>query len=125
MDSAAVEPIHALGPIEFDRQNVAYFATCRCGERFGPVLTAGMLHGAFDQHREARCHNREGIHTLPMNRGVNRVPFSGVAIRLAYLCPYVLGFLLEVHGRSICFHSLQHEKVANLTGRGKPNALSN
>jgi len=48
------DPTHALGPIELDRASIAYYATCRCGQRFGPMSTAGMLHAAFAKHRDVR-----------------------------------------------------------------------
>ena len=44
-------PVHRLGPLEFDRADLAYYATCRCGQRFGPLGSVTRVQAAFNQHR--------------------------------------------------------------------------
>jgi hypothetical protein len=44
-------PVHRLGPLEFDRANLAYYAACRCGHRFGPLASVASLQAAFERHR--------------------------------------------------------------------------
>jgi len=41
---------HELGPIRLDPLTNQYGASCSCGEHFGPLLNAGMVHGAFSAH---------------------------------------------------------------------------
>ena len=50
MDEGESRPEHHLGPIVFDRATRRFRATCQCGAAFGPLPTAGMIHGAFDGH---------------------------------------------------------------------------
>jgi hypothetical protein len=52
VESSADEPPdeHGLGPLEFDRGELVYYATCRCGQRFGPVPAIETLRAEFDQH---------------------------------------------------------------------------
>ena len=42
---------HRLGPIAFERNTRRFRAQCKCGQRFGPMSTAGMVHAAFEEHR--------------------------------------------------------------------------
>jgi hypothetical protein len=42
---------HRLGPLEFDRADLVYFATCTCGRRFGPLASVVSLQAAFEHHR--------------------------------------------------------------------------
>lgn len=42
---------HQLGPLEFDRDDLVYYASCGCGHRFGPVATVVSLQAAFERHR--------------------------------------------------------------------------
>jgi hypothetical protein len=41
---------HELGSIRLDPLTNQYAASCSCGERFGPLLNAGMVHAAFSAH---------------------------------------------------------------------------
>lgn len=41
---------HALGPLEFDRGDLVYYATCSCGRRFGPMAAVASLQAAFEHH---------------------------------------------------------------------------
>jgi hypothetical protein len=43
--------VHRLGPMEFDRADLVYFAACSCGHRFGPLATMADLQAAFERHR--------------------------------------------------------------------------
>ena len=44
-------PVHRLGPLEFDRADLAYYAACRCGHRFGPLASVASVQAAFERHR--------------------------------------------------------------------------
>jgi hypothetical protein len=44
-------PVHRLGPLEFDRANLAYYAACGCGQRFGPLASVASVQAAFERHR--------------------------------------------------------------------------
>ena len=44
-------PVHRLGPLEFDRADLAYYATCSCGQRFGPLASVASLQAALERHR--------------------------------------------------------------------------
>lgn len=44
-------PVHRLGPLEFDRADLADHAACRCGQRFGPLAPVARLQAAFERHR--------------------------------------------------------------------------
>jgi hypothetical protein len=43
--------VHRLGPLEFDRADLAYYATCSCGQRFGPLASVASLQAALERHR--------------------------------------------------------------------------
>jgi hypothetical protein len=44
-------PGHVLGPLEFDRDDLVYFATCSCGHRFGPLAAVATLQVELEHHR--------------------------------------------------------------------------
>lgn len=48
---AEAPPDHQLGPLEFDRADLVYFASCRCGHRFGPLPDVARVQAAFEEHR--------------------------------------------------------------------------
>ncbi len=62
VDEGRARAEHHLGPIVFDRRTGRFRATCRCGTVFGPLPTAGMVHGAFDAH----CRDADGPGDDPM-----------------------------------------------------------
>jgi len=51
VNAGGEQPEHRLGPIAFDRSSRRFSARCQCGQRFGPMSTAGMVHAAFEAHR--------------------------------------------------------------------------
>ncbi len=50
---AEAPPDHRLGPLEFDRADLVYFAGCSCGHRFGPLPDVTRVQAAFEQHQAA------------------------------------------------------------------------
>ncbi|HSO96740.1 MAG TPA: hypothetical protein VLV81_11945 [Acidimicrobiia bacterium] len=53
---------HRLGPLEFDRADLVYFAKCSCGHRFGPLATIPRVQAAFEHHRTVMDQQGPGRH---------------------------------------------------------------